>query len=584
MAVRKPREKEKIKDYALKHSAAHLMASAILELHPHAHLAIGPPTEDGFYYDVGNAAITQEALPKIEAKMKEMAKKHLKFEEQEYSVAEAKKLLKHQPFKLEILGGITGKITFYKHGNFLDLCEGPHVKDTSELKYVKLMKVAGAYWRGDEHEAMLTRVYGVVFKTREELDRYLTMLEEAAHRDHKRLGKELDLFTFSPLVGQGLPLWTPKGTRIREKLDSFIWELRRERGYQKVTIPHLAKKELYETSGHWKKFQDDLFKVTTREGHLFVVKPMNCPHHTQIFASKPRRYREMPQRYCETTMMYRDEQSGELSGLTRVRSISIDDAHVFCRKDQVEQEIMAIWDIIDHFYAAFGFSLAVRFSCHDPDQFEKYLGTTEEWKTAEEQMAIVVKKRKVAYEKGVGEAAFYGPKIDFITKDSLGREWQVATIQLDFNQPARFHLTFTNEQGKEEQVVMIHAAIAGSFERFIGVLIEHLAGKFPVWLSPVQVALLTVTDRNVSFARGIKELLEKEGMQVDLDDRSETIAKKVREAQIQKIPYAITIGDKEVEKKTLAIRTRDGKVEFGVGVEEFIQRLKREVEGKERTP
>tara|TARA_Y100000310_G_scaffold144893_1_gene144147 strand:+ start:2119 stop:3843 length:1725 start_codon:yes stop_codon:yes gene_type:complete len=573
--------KEEFPDYALKHSCSHLMASAIKELFPGVKFAIGPPIEDGFYYDFGGISLSEEDLPKIEAKMKEIAKKNLKFEMAEMSVADAKKLLKDQPFKLELLKDISGKITFYKHGDFSDLCEGPHVRFSKELKHFKLMKVAGAYWRGNEKNPMLTRVYGVVFKTKVELDAYLTLLEEAKKRDHKKLGKELDLFTFSPLVGSGLPMWTPKGALVCHLLDDFVWSLRKAKGYEKVIIPHLTKKALYETSGHWKKFQDELFKISTREGHFFVMKPMNCPHHAQIFARKQWSYRELPQRYCETTMMYRDEQSGELSGLSRVRSINIDDAHVFCRKDQVEQEINAIWDIINSFYSTFGYELQVRFSTHDPNQFEKFLGTPEVWAVAEEQILNVIKKRKVGFIEGVGEAAFYGPKIDFIAKDSLNREWQVATIQLDFNQPDRFDLTYAGEENRPERVVMIHAAIAGSFERFLSVLIEHLAGNFPTWLAPVQVKLLTVTDRNVAFAEQVVDELKKSDIRVELDTRSETIGRKVRDGQLERAPYIVTIGDKEVTNKSLAIRTRKGKVTFGVATKDFIKQVLDEVNAKQ---
>lgn len=568
---------DEIKDYALKHSCSHLMASAVQSLYPSVTFAIGPPIKDGFYYDFGNIKLGEEDLLNIEAKMKEIAKKNLKFEELEKSIDEAKKILKNQPFKLEILQAIKGKITFYKHGDFIDLCEGPHVRYTKEIKHFKLMKIAGAYWRGDEHKPMLTRVYGVVFKTKEELDKHLALLEEAKKRDHKKLGKELDLFTFSPLVGPGLPLWTPRGTIIRTLVDEFIWELRQARGYQKVAIPHVTKKELYETSGHWKKYQDELFKITTREGHLLAMKPMNCPHHIQIFNRKPWSYKDLPQRYCETTMVYRDEQTGELAGLSRVRSISQDDAHVFCTKDQTAQEINYIWDIVDQFYKTFNFTLTVRFSRHDPASFEKYLGTQDLWKLAEQQMLEVIKKRKTVYIDGVGEAAFYGPKIDFIATDSLGREWQVATIQLDFNQPERFNLTYASEKNTDERVVMIHAAIAGSLERFISILLEHTGGNLPLWLSPVQVKIVTVTDRDIAFAEEVKKELEKNHIRVELDAKGETIGKKVREAQLEKVNYVVTIGGKEVEKKTLAIRTRNGKVTFGVSIKEFIIQITKEI-------
>ena len=572
---------DQIKDYALKHSCSHLMASAVQQLYPNVKLAIGPPTEEGFYYDFGNVEISDADLENIEATMKTIAKQNLKFEQVEKTVEEAKELLKEQPYKLEIVEGISGTLTFYKHGDFMDLCEGPHVRYTKEIKHFKLMKVAGAYWRGDEHNPMLTRIYGVVFGTKEELDSYLHLLEEAKKRDHKKLGKQLDLFTFSPLVGGGLPLWTPKGTLLRSLLDDFIWSLRKEKGYQKVTIPHITKKHLYEKSGHWKKFQEELFKITTREGHLYAFKPMNCPHHAQIYARKAHSYRELPQRYCETTMVYRDEQSGELSGLSRVLSITQDDAHVFCRKDQIAQEINHIWDIINSFYSVFGFALQTRFSRHDPNDFGQCMGDEALWQDAEKQMLDVIQKRTKDYIDAPGEQAFYGPKIDFVAKDALGREWQLATIQLDFNQPQGFDLKYWTADNSEARPVMIHAAIAGSFERFLSVLIEHLAGVFPVWLSPVQVKIVTVTERSNAFAEKIQKQLEQADIRVEMDTRSETMGKKVRDAQIEHVPYILTIGDKEVEKQTLAIRTRDGKVHFDVAINDFVQQITDEVNARQ---
>ncbi len=573
-------DKNQIKDYALKHSTSHLMASAIKELYPDVKVTIGPPTAEGFYYDFDNLNISEQDFKKIEKKMRQIAEKNLPFEVREHPKEEAEKELKDEPFKLEILKDLDGKITFYTHGDFTDLCEGPHVDSTKEIRHFKLMKVAGAYWRGDSNNKMLTRVYGVVFKTEKELKDYLAFLEEAKKRDHKKLGKDLDLFTFSELVGPGLPLWTPRGTMLRQILDDFIWSMRKEKGYQKVAIPHITKKDLYEKSGHWSKFKDDLFHVKTRENHEFVMKPMNCPHHTQIFASRLRSYKDMPQRYSETTMVYRDEQSGELQGLSRVRSISQDDAHVFCTKEQVNDEINAIWDIIDKFYSSFGFPLQVRFSTHDPDNFDAYMGSKEAWSNAEAKILEVIKKRGVDYIEGVGEAAFYGPKIDFMAKDSLDREWQVATIQLDFNQPEGFNLNFTNEKGEKERAVMIHAAITGSLERFLSILIEHVAGNFPLWLSPEQIRVLTVNESNKEYAAKVYDALKREGFRVNLDSKSNSISKKVKESQLLKINYMLTIGDKEVENETISIRSRTGDVKFGVKLEDFIKQVRKKVDDK----
>lgn len=390
--------------------------------------------------------------------------------------------------------------------------------------------------------------------------------------DHRRLGRELDLFTFSDLVGSGLPLWTPKGTLMRNLLDSYVWELRKSHGYDQVDIPHITKKELYETSGHWDKFQDELFKITTREGHFLAMKPMNCPHHTQIYARKPWSYRALPQRYANTTKVYRDEQTGELNGLARVRSITQDDAHVFCRRGQIEEEVLKVWEIVHTFYATFGFTeLKIRFSRHDPEHFEKYLGTREVWKEAEDQVEKILKKKSTHYIDGPGEAALYGPKIDFMATDSLGREWQVATIQLDFNLPERFDLVCINEQGEKERIAMIHCAIMGSIERFMSILIEHYAGAFPVWLAPVQVIVLPIGEKHRDYAKEATELLKKNNIRVELDQDNESLGKRIRNAKMQKIPYLIVIGDKEVEAKNLSLEHRS---EGSLGVQTIEQCIK----------
>ncbi|MCA9397699.1 threonine--tRNA ligase, partial [candidate division WWE3 bacterium] len=450
----------------LRHSAAHLLAAAVLKHYPEAKPTIGPAIDNGFYYDFdfGDVKVSDADLEKIEATMHELVKDWKAFERHEVSKDEAINEFFHNEYKQELINEFSGEdkqLTIYQSGEFRDLCRGGHVENpANELQHFKLLSVAGAYWRGDEHNKMLTRIYGTAFETKEALEEYLTMQEEAKKRDHKILGPQFDLFTFSEKVGGGLPLWTPKGTLLRNLLDDFVQKLRKDRGYMKVEIPHITKKDLYETSGHWDKFADELFRIDTREGHHFAMKPMNCPHHTQIFDRRPHSYREMPQRYANTTMVYRDEQSGELSGLSRVRSITQDDAHVFCREEQVKSEALAIWDIIEEFYSSCGFpELKVRLSLHDPNQFNNYLGTREVWQHAENQLREIIHERGVDFYEAEGEAAFYGPKIDFMSYDSLGREWQVATIQIDRNMPERFDLNCINEDGDKERVVMIHAAI-----------------------------------------------------------------------------------------------------------------------------
>ncbi len=570
---------------AARHSLAHLLAAAVLEMYPDTKLTLGPAIDTGFYYDFEfSKPISDDILLKIEKSMRKLLPSWKKFEHKEVSVDEAKEIFKNNPYKLELIDEIISKkekITLYTAGHFTDLCRGGHVENPSkeiDPESFKLDRVAGAYWRGDEKNKMLTRIYGLAFESKATLDEFLHIREEAKKRDHKKLGKELGLFTFSELVGAGLPLWTPKGTIIRELLNDYVWELRKEKGFQKVTIPHITKKDLYETSGHWSKFADELFKITTREKHVFAMKPMNCPHHTQIFASSPKSYRDMPQRYCETTMVYRDEQSGELSGLSRVLSITQDDAHVFCRKIQIQNEVFAIWDIIDTFYKTFGFSdLKIRISKHDPKHFEKYLGTAEIWQSAEEQLTALVEMRGVTnWIDGIGEAAMYGPKIDFIAKDSIGRTLQLATIQLDFNQPKNFGLVCTNEKGEKENVVMIHCAIMGSIERFMSVLIEHYAGVFPFWLSPVQTKILPINENHIGFAQKVFEALKKVGIRAELDSSNEGLGKKVRNAKVEKIPYLLIIGDKEIESQKVTVENRDEGNIGTLSIEELVQKFESE--------
>ena len=566
---------------SVRHSLAHLLAAAVLKKFPTAKLGIGPNIEDGFYYDFKlPKPISDSDLAEFEKTIRNFISQKLDFSGEKITPLKAKKLFKAQPFKLELIKDFTKEkkgLTSYSTGRiFVDLCRGGHVQNTSEINpgSFKLTKIAGAYWKGSEKNAQLTRIYGVAFQTKEELDSHLKALEEAKKRDHKKLGQELDLFTFSDLVGAGLPLWTPKGTLLRDILDDFVWQLRNEKGYERVDIPHITKKELYEKSGHWDKFKDELFIIETREGHIFAMKPMNCPHHTQIYARKQWSYRELPQRYASTTKVYRDEQTGELAGLLRVRAITQDDAHVFCRPSQVKEEIFKIWDIISEFYGKFGFELSVRLSLHDPRHQEKYLGTEKLWKESESVLRELVGARGIRAEEAPGEAALYGPKIDFMGKDALGRMHQVATIQLDMNLPERFDLFCINEKGERERVVMIHAAIMGSIERFLSVIIEHFAGAFPFWLSPVQVQILTVTDRAINYANEILGNLKSNNIRVATDFRNESIGKKIREAELQKIPFILIIGDKEIEAKKIAVRER-GKGDLGQKTfEEFLNSAK----------
>lgn len=569
----------------LRHSAAHLLGAAVLELYPDANLTIGPAIDSGFYYDVASdETISDKDLPKIEKKMRHLVKNWQAFERREVEKKEALEVYKNNPFKTELIEEFAeeGKtLSLYKAGDFEDLCRGGHSEAPSkELKHFKLLSVAGAYWRGDENKPMLTRIYGTAFFSKDELDAYLNQLEEAKKRDHRKLGKELDLFTFSEKVGPGLPLWTPRGTLMREILDDYIWELRKARGFERVEIPHITKKDLYETSGHWDKFGDELFRIETREGHQFVMKPMNCPHHTQIYARKPHSYREMPQRFANTTMVYRDEQTGELNGLSRVRSITQDDSHIFCRASQVEEESNALWDIINEFYAPHGFDLWVRLSMHDPAEPDKYLGGQDRWLSAEEALRNLAKDRNVELQEAPGEAAFYGPKLDFMGRDSLGREWQLSTIQLDFNMPERFDLSCINEEGEKERIVMIHYAVMGSIERCMSILIEHYAGAFPVWLSPEQVRILPIADRHHAYGQSVLDALEAVGLRGSVDTSSESLSKKIRNAQLEKVPYMLVVGDQEAEANQVAVRQRGSKAQEVIATGEFVEKIIQEVSNK----
>ena len=565
----------------LRHSLAHLLAAAVLELHPDAKRTIGPAIDDGFYYDFHfSAPISEEELPVIEAKMREIMKSWNVFTRKEVNADEARKEFADNKYKLELIDEFSGEgqnLTLYTSGAFTDLCRGGHADGLAHLdpECFTLTKVAGAYWRGNEKNDQLTRIYGVAFATKAERDAHLTMLEEAKKRDHRKLGKELGLFVFSDLVGPGLPLWTPKGTAMREVLNQFVWDLRKAYGYERVAIPHITKKDLYETSGHWAKYAEDLFKIETREGHVFAMKPMNCPHHTQIYASEQRSYRDLPVRYAETTMVYRDEQSGELSGLSRVLSITQDDAHVFCRVAQVREEAEIVWNIIQKFYGAFGFALKPRLSRRDPAQAEKYLGAAEDWDKAENALREILVEKGVEWVDGVGEAAFYGPKIDFMAKDSIGRLHQVATIQLDFNQPKNFGLTCVNEKGEKEDILMIHCAIMGSIERFASVIIEHLAGAFPFWLAPEQVRIASVSDDFIPAAKKMADDFRAVGIRVKVDNSAEKVGKKIRDAAMNKIPWTIVIGAKEADGGDIMVKVFGSDEQLVVPQAELIEAAKK---------
>jgi threonyl-tRNA synthetase len=578
----------------IRHSLAHVLAQAVLKLWPGTKITIGPPIETGCYYDfLFPTPISDADFPAIEKEMKKIIYQGQTFRCDVLSTTEAKKFWRaeKQPFKVELIDDLEKnetlkEVTHYvnigpkNEETFTDLCRGGHVENLKEIdpKCFKVMHLAGAYWRGDEKREQLTRVYLAAFATESDLKAYLIMLVEAKRRDHRKLGKELDLFTFSDLVGSGLPLWTPRGTLLRNALDGFVWELREAKGYQKVTIPHITKKELYETSGHWQKFSTELFKITTREGHEFAMKPMNCPHHTQIYASQRRSYRDLPQRYAETTTCYRDEQTGELHGLSRVRGFTQDDAHVFCRQMHVKDEILKIWEIVDTFYAGVGFGkLKVRLSLHDPKEPEKYLGTPEMWKRAESSLREIATERKADFFESPGEAAFYGPKVDFITKDSIGREWQVATIQLDINMPERFNLFCINEKAEEERIVMIHAAIMGSLERFLSIYIEHTAGLFPLWMAPVQVGLLPVAEAHEGYAKQLEADLVRQGIRTQFFHHEESLGKRIREGETQKIPYLLVMGDREIAENSVTVRNVKTKKQVTFSIAEFIESLLKDI-------
>lgn len=569
----------------VRHSLAHLLAIAVLEHDPKAKLAIGPVIDDGFYYDFEfseGKTPSDKDLKTFQTRIKKLASKNIDFVYREILADDAREMFKDEPYKMELIEELVAEgktLSVYESGDFTDLCSGPHVENTSEIATdaFKIDRVAGAYWRGDEKNTMLTRIYGVAFENKEDLEQFLHVREEAKKRDHRKIGKELDLFTFSELVGAGLPLFTVRGTSMRNAIINRIKRIQQEYGYQEVTIPHITKPDLYKTSGHWEKFGDELFKVQGRESE-FVMKPMNCPHHTQIFASQARTYKDLPQRFMETTMVYRDEQSGELMGLGRVRSISQDDGHAFCTPEQVENEINILVSIIKEFYIDLGLwnegDFWVSLSTRDE---ETMLGKSENWDIAEKALADIAEKNSLNYKVVPGEAAFYGPKLDFMFKDSLGRERQLATVQLDFVMPERFGLEYVDSDGSKKTPVMIHRAIAGSLERFLSIIIEHFAGNFPVWLAPVQVDILPVREEHVDYAKNIEKSLKKLGVRTTLDSSSDGFGKKVRNSKKMKTPYFIIVGDEDIAAKSMTVEHRDTGSMGQMNLEAFIALISKEL-------
>ena len=567
------------------HSSSHLMAEALEALYPGIKFGIGPAIENGFYYDVdlGEKQLVEADLNAIEQKMLELARGKEHFKRIDVSKEEALRTYteKGDPYKCELIGDLAdGTITFYTNGGFTDLCRSPHLRDTSVIKAVKLTSIAAAYWRGDEHNKMLTRIYGITFPKKSLLDEYLAMIEEAKKRDHRKLGREMELFTFSTRVGPGLPMWLPKGAALRERLENFLKKVQREYGYQQVITPHIGQKELYVTSGHYAKYGKDSFQPihTPQEGEEFLLKPMNCPHHCEIYRSKPRSYKDLPLRLAEFGTVYRYEQSGELHGLTRVRGFTQDDAHLFCRPDQIKEEFCKVIDIVLYIFKTLDFKEYIaQVSLRDKVDHSKYIGSEENWEKAES--AII----EAAAEKGLktvveyDEAAFYGPKLDFMVRDALGRKWQLGTIQVDYNLPERFDLEYIGADDKRHRPVMIHRAPFGSMERFVAVLLEHTGGKLPLWLSPDQVSILPISEKYNDFAKKVCDLLNNYDIRASIDERNETIGKKIRENEIKRIPYLLIVGEKEASTETVSVRKQGGEDKGSMPIGEFAALLKAEI-------
>lgn len=572
--------------HAFWHSSAHLMAEALQELYPGMKFGIGPAIENGFYYDVdpGTEVIKEGDLAAIEAKMAELAARKESIVRSDISKTEALEKFENKgdEYKVELISDLAdGTITLYSQGNFTDLCRGPHLPDTSSIKAIKLLSVAGAYWRGDEKRKMLTRIYGITFPKKKMLDEYLVLLEEAKKRDHRKIGKELELFAFSETVGKGLPLWLPRGTALRLRLEDFLKKIQRRFDYQQVMTPHIGNKQLYVTSGHYAKYGKDSFQPihTPEEGEEYLLKPMNCPHHCEIYKVKPRSYKDLPLRMAEFGTVYRYEQSGELHGLTRVRSFTQDDAHIFCRPDQLKEEFLKVMDIIFIIFNALEFeNFEAQISLRDPENKEKYIGSDENWDKAERAIVEACQEKGLKARVELGEAAFYGPKLDFMVKDAIGRRWQLGTIQVDYNLPERFELEYTGDDNLKHRPVMIHRAPFGSMERFVAVLIEHTAGKFPLWLTPDQVVILPISEKFNDYAYDLAKSLNAEDIRVQVDDRNEKIGRKIRDNELKRIPYMLIVGEKEAENGEVSVR-RQGEGDKGtMKIAEFSKLVQDEVD------
>lgn len=565
------------------HSTAHVMAQAILKFYPKAKLTIGPAINNGFYYDIdfGEDNISEKDFPQIEKKMLEIARQKHEFSLREVSKADALGYYTSNPFKTELIENLNdGDITFCDHDDFTDLCRGGHIPNTGFIKAVKLLSAAGAYWRGDEKNPQLTRVYGISFPKQKMLTEYLELLEEAKRRDHRKVGKELELFTFSPRVGQGLPLWLPKGTALRGRLENFLKEAQFKAGYEQVMTPHIGQKELYTTSGHYQKYGEDSFQPihTPKEDEEFLLKPMNCPHHCEIFKAFQWSYKDLPARYAEFGTVYRYEQSGELHGLTRVRGFTQDDAHIFCTPEQLDEEFKHVIDLVLYVFGSLGFeNFTAQVSLRDPENTEKYIGSDENWKKAENAIVKAAKDKGLNYKIETGEAAFYGPKLDFMVKDALQREWQLGTIQVDYTLPERFDLTYKGSDNELHRPIMIHRAPFGSLERFIAILIEHTGGNFPLWLTNEQAIVLSISEKYENYSEKVLSLLKNNEIRAFADDRSETMGKKIRDAETKKIPYMIIVGENEMNSETISVRQHGGKDLGQMAIEDFTTMLKNEM-------
>lgn len=569
------------------HSTSHVLAQALQELYPGIKLTIGPAIENGFYYDVdfGENKISDNDFKKIEDKILEISREKHDFKMRSSTKAEALEFYRKEnnPYKVELIENLEdGTITFCDHDTFTDLCRGGHIPNTGIIKAVKILSVAGAYWRGDEKNKQLTRVYGISFPKQKDLTEYLELLEEAKKRDHRKLGKELELFHFSQRVGQGLPLWLPKGAALRDRLEQFLKKAQKKAGYEQVVSPHIGHKELYVTSGHYAKYGADSFQPihTPNEGEEFLLKPMNCPHHCEIYRAKPWSYKDLPKRYAEFGTVYRYEQSGELHGLTRVRGFTQDDAHIFCMQDQLDEEFKKVIDLVLYVFGSLGFeNFTAQVSVRDLDNPDKYIGSVENWEKAEQAIISAVKDKGLNYVVESGEAAFYGPKLDFMVKDALGRQWQLGTIQVDYNLPERFDLTYVGSDDKLHRPVMIHRAPFGSMERFVAILLEHTAGNFPLWLIPEQAIILSLSEKYENYAKKVLSLLENHEIRTLIDNRNETIGKKIREAEMQKIPFLLIVGEEEEKTNTVSLRIQgqDGKGNSKVTIEEFVKIVQDEV-------